>query len=232
MSLLRVEKLIFGLALVVFTIAIFLVFAPQTEREDMKSSVRSIIYFVIGLIVSVTIIMIVKIFTQTVDIGRRNFNSSQIVLNALSNISLTKIELFMEYLISPFWFQLELFQYLGITDVTALVNKIGGGTGWGTAHWATVWTYTRFITYHPGISIVFLYTFIALTVIQSVMLFLPPLKMTRTTFIAFMPFMLSILLNAGIFMFAFPGMHIRYAMPGYIILQCLILTKILVTQIR
>lgn len=220
MSLMRVEKLYFGL-IMVFLVLLYEHFKGRRGKSKLptKYSVSILIAVVSGMLLYFFITLWRKI-----DYGEPGLPVYAIkqVLAAFSSPEafFHRVIVFGKYLLSPLVFIGEWLPaaFLSLDAERALIIA-GGGAGWDQTGWSTLWTYYHMLTVTPLLTTVYLSIFTLGFGLQCVSLFFMNKRMYPVGKKPII-FFLSILSVANALLFgffsSFPDMHIRYALPSYI----------------
>jgi hypothetical protein len=220
MSLIRVEKLYFGI-LIVFLVLLYEHF--EGRRRNIKLATKYSVSILIA-VVSVILIYFLITFSTKIDYGEPGLSVYAIkqVLAAFSSTEafFHRMIVFGKYLLSPLVFIGEWLPAAFMSlDAERLLMIAGGARGWDYTGWSTLWTYSHMLTVTPLLTIIYLTIFVLGFGSQCIFLFFANQRIQllgKWQIILFLS-ILS-LANALLFGFfsSFPDMHIRYALPSYI----------------
>lgn len=230
MSLMRVEKLYFGI-MIVFLVLLYEHFEGRRSNSKLASK-----YTVSILITVVSVILLYSLITfwRKIDYGEPGLSVYAVkqVLVAFSSPEafFHRLVVFGKYLLSPLVFIGEWLPAAFLSlDAERVLVIAGGGAAWDLTGWSTLWTYYHMLTVTPLLTTVYLVVFILGFGSQCVFLLITDrwFNVAGKMRIIFFLSMLSTA-NALLFGFfsSFPDMHIRYALPSYI---SFLLTMLLLT---
>jgi hypothetical protein len=220
MSLMRVEKLYFGI-LIIFIVLLY------ENIEGRRKSIKLSTKYSVSILITVVSVMLLYFFitSQTkIDYGEPGLAvyAMKQVLAAFSSPEalLRRIIVFGKYLLSPLVFIGEWLPaaFLNL-DAESLIVIAGGSRGWNNAGWATLWTYYHMLTKTPLLTKIYMTIFILGFCAQCLFLLLVNHRirlMQQKRIIVYLLFFS--LANALLFGFfsSYPDMHIRYALPSYL----------------
>jgi len=220
MSLMRVEKLYFGL-LIVFLVLLYEHWEGRRRNNQLATK-----YSISILITVVSVMLVYFLITlwRKIDYGEPGLSVYAIkqVLAAFSSPEafFHRVIVFGKYLLSPLVFIGEWLPAAFLSlDAERVLIIAGGGRGWDHTGWSTLWTYHHMLTFTPLLTIIYITIFILNFVSQCLFLFFANRRIRlagKKRIILF----LSILSVANALLYgffsSFPDMHIRYALPSYI----------------
>ena len=151
MSLMRVEKLYFGV-LIAFFVLLYEHF--KGRRRNIILSIKYSISLLIMFVFVIFIYFLVTLWTK-IDYGEPSLfiYAMKQVLAAFSSIEafFHRVTIFGKYLLSPFVFIGEWLPaaFLSLSGERLLMIA-GGARGWDYTGWSTLWTYHHMLTVTPG----------------------------------------------------------------------------------
>lgn len=230
MSLMRVEKLYFG----ILTILLVLLYENfEGSRKGMRLSTKNSIWILVTVCSVMVIYFFVTLKTK-IDYGEPGLfvYAMKQVLSAFSSpmAFLHRVIVFGKYLLSPLIFIGEWLPGVLLSlDTKNLIAIMGGDRGWDHLGWSTLWTYYHMLMSTPLLTKIYIMIFILGFSLQSACLLFVHLRIRLMRQKLLMVYLLIFsLANALLFGFfsSYPDMHIRYALPSFI---SILLTLLLIT---